>query len=400
MFVGGAADFSHAGGKWVYNNGNYKTGGIARDFRKLKQLASQKGLKMVPILGTLSYRDDWVNLDNQLPESQRSVSEFNGSFPAPPCTVFQCTRGWPPEMIGQYSARLNTICAAGPAGFNKGVDEIFGEHLKIIKNNWVKADGMPDPVGPDYINIGHDELGYSSICFIKTGRSRTRPEPPAQLVAMEIDARIKQIDAVLGPSVQVILYGDCLAPGCINGEMYDLCGDVNTGAGGILKFLDQAFKVKNRIVVMPWGYTNVDGSTTRLRDGRSFVYSKITQVRFLDALGYRYIPAAGEEAGETESILDITRRTCFEWVKASQSYPAGLVGFADLVWPPFTAYSGQMQAGYTAPIVAYWAWTYGDKSLQLSRKNPYGPKMWKNVDFMKSRGDLAWKEGTHYFSPP
>jgi hypothetical protein len=36
------------------------------------------------------------------------------------------------------------ICAAGPVGFNKGVDEIFNENLKIIKNNWIKADGTPD----------------------------------------------------------------------------------------------------------------------------------------------------------------------------------------------------------------------------------------------------------------
>jgi hypothetical protein len=400
MFVGGTALFSHASGAWVYNDGNYQTGRLAQDFRKLKRLAYQKGLKMVPILGTLSYRDDWVNLDNQLPEAQRSVSEYNSSYPAPSCTAFPCTREWPLEIVKEYNAHLNMICAAGPVGFNKGVDEIFNEDLKIIKNNWIKADGTPDPVGPDYINIGHDELGYSSICFIKTGRSRTRPESPAQLVAMEINARIKQIDAVFGPSIQVILYGDCLLPGGINAEMYGLCGDVNTGAGGILKFLDQTYKVMNRIVVMPWGYTNIDQSVTRLCDGRSFVYSKTNQVRFLKALGCRYIPAAGEEAGETESMLDITRRTCFEWVKASQLWPAGLVGFADLVWPPFPANFGALYAGYTGPLLAYWGWTYEEKSMQLPRNNPYGPRMWKNVDFIKSRKDLAWKEGTYYFSPP
>ena len=217
---------------------------------------------------------------------------------------------------------------------------------------------------------------------------------------MEINARIKQIDAILGPSVRVIIYGDCLAPGSVTGEIYDLCGDVNTGAGGVLKFLDRAYKEKNRIVVMPWGYSSVDGVATKLCDGRSFVYSKIKQVRFLDALGYRYILAAGEDAGATESMLDMTRRTCFEWVTASQLYPAGLTGFAHLAWPPFTANVGSLQTGYSAPLLAYWGWTYGEKSLRLPRNNPYGPKMWENVDFMKSRKDLAWKEGIHYFNPP
>jgi len=399
MFVGGTVLFSHASGMWVYNNGNYKTGRVARDFRDLKRLASQKGLNMVPILWSLSYRDDWVSLDNQLPEDQRSVSEFNGSYPAPSSLTFPCTRGWPREMDSQFNAHLNMICAAGPAGFNKGVDEIFGENLKIIRDNWVKADGTPDPVPPEFIHIGHDELGFSSACFVKIGRSKTRTESPARLVAMEIDARIKQIDAVLGQSVQAIVYGDCMVPGSINGEMYGLCGNVDNGEGGILKFLDQTYKVKNRLVVMPWGYSNVDGSVTRLCDGRSFVFSKVNQVRFLNALGYRYIAAAGEESPGSESMLDMTRQTCFEWVKASQLFPERLIGFADLVWPPFTSNAGTLQAGFTAPLLAYWCWTYGEKSLRLPRNNPYGPSMWKNVDYMKSRKEQAWKEGVHYWGP-
>jgi hypothetical protein len=88
-----------------------------------------------------------------------------------------------------------------------------------------------------------------------------------------------------------------------------------------------------------------------------------------------------------------------------------LVGLGHCTWVSFTNTYGtgaaQVYVGSSAPLLAYWGWTYGEKSLQMPRYNSYSPRMWKNVNFLKSRQDMAnsgasasWTEGIHYFRPP
>ena len=414
IFVGDVTLFSHSNGKWVYNSGNYSSGQPYTDFKNRKATAEKYGFKIVPMLSSLSHTDGWISLDSTLPEAQRSISEFNAGNPKPAYNANHLTSGWDAAHISNYTA-ANHVAAAGNYGYNKGMDEIFGEWLKIIKSVYGST-------SPEYIHIGHDEFGYSTVCFVKLGRTKNRTETRSQLVAMEINARVVgpgQINQTLGTSTKILIWGDCLLP-YDNGETYGTCGDTTTGSGGTLQILDNTYGLKSRMTIMPWYYCTPEGCTgwpdfLRSSDSVAFPIYKEKQISFLNRLGYQYIACTGEDgSGNGVPHSDWAgpmMQSCFEWVRISQMYPNNLVGFGHCIWDPFGNSTGtgatKYYTGWTAPLLAYWGWTYSEKSLQMPRYNSYSSRMLKNVNYLKSRQDMAtsganacWIEGTHYFRPP
>jgi hypothetical protein len=375
--------FSHSTGHWVYNNKIYTSGNMAVSFAARLKQARDAGLTPVPIFECFTHTNDYIALDN-------TISEFNAAYPKPTIsqlnTIDPCTVNWDANAQAGY---LSYDGNAAPCELtkNQGADDIYNELFQIIKNNW--GSGMPP-----YIHIGHDEMGYGCACYVKLGKSKARSESIAQLVAMEINARFQQIDAVFGSGngIKVCLWGDAFLPSDY-GETYGTAGNLQTGNGGILKILDQSYGRKSRTVVMPWMYSCIDGA---YEAGRNLIFSKIKQLAYLDMLGYDFVPCGGEDYDAQTSFnsMELIKQTTFEWIRASQIYPMHLVGLGHCTWVSFTNTYG------TGAAQVY-------VSLQMPRYNSYSPRMWKNVNFLKSRQDMAnsgasasWTEGIHYFRPP
>ncbi|MCX7727177.1 MAG: hypothetical protein N2053_10065, partial [Chitinispirillaceae bacterium] len=251
-----------------------------------------------------------------------------------------------------------------------------------------------------YINLCHDELGYRFVCFVKLGKSKNSSKSKAELIALEIESRIRQIDTIFGENTQIMLYGDSFLPADY-GETYQTSGDLSTAEKGILKILDSVYGRKKRIIIMPWFFSYIDGYYD---EARRVTINKQKQIRYLAELGYRYLPCGGEDGGENvppikESISRV-KQTIFEWVKASQMYPHLCVGYGHLTWGAFYLQNGDIYNGYSASLLPYLCWTY-EKSLlfAIRRMNKYKAEIFKNVNFIKSRKDTSWVEGVHYSKP-
>ena len=281
-------------------------------------------------------------------------------------------------------------------GSNPGMDDLFGEMVRIVKHNWGNSTlGGP---APQFWHLGHDELGYAWACCIKADRSKGLAQSRSELVAAEINQRISTIHSEISPDTQIMIYGDSYVPADY-GETYGMAGDLQTGQGGVLQILRDQYRIADKLIVLPWVYSYVDG----YYDGdRRLVFDKVKQIAFLDRLGIRYVPCTGED-GEvtfTEPRFEQTKQTTFEWVRASQMYPEQLAGFAHL---GFGGTSFSQAAGiyhdFNACLLAYLAWVYGDRSLRLARHGSYGPRVFSRVKYGQSSQDQQWIEGVHYSRP-
>lgn len=374
---------------WIYNGGAYAAGDHSLSLARMKKETEARGMVLVPAMTSLSHMDAYIAMDS-------SISEFDrkNPRPRPPWT-------WPAAGKQAY-AKYDGIAAAGPLGRNPGADQFFREYLRIIKAVWT-ADGNADG-HPPFILIGHDELGYNEICLIKAGKSRHRPETKAALVAEEIHARAVQVAEIVDSSTSLLLFGDSFVPGDY-GETYGLAGDAKTGAAGTLRILRDRFRLKDKLVVIPWIYSSLES------DGkdryRNVVLSKAKQLGYLDRLGYSYLIGAGEDGQEPFSPpVDRTLQSLFEWVRESRHYQAHRRGYAHMSFNNFETCLPQSDSllplcsGYSAPLLAYLAWSQAGGLPDGSFPKEYSPEVFQGVDFRKSRWEEKWQAGRHYPAPP
>lgn len=387
-------------GHWIYNNGNYREGAIAKSLRAMKAAVESEGVNMrlIPYRACLSWTFEYFGLDPSISEFRSEASfrtwvEQNG---LPTWNGLKVYEQFP----------LGRVAYVGP---NQGMDDIFNEYMKIIKSNWAfpKATTLGGPT-PKYVLIAHDELGDYWACCIKADKSRDLPGTKSQLVAAEINKRVRKIRSTFGTNTKVMIFGDSLLP-ADNGEIYDLIGHPVTGKGGVLQLLRDKHRVANSLIVMPWTYSFRDGMGGKTADpnGNIIPFSKVRQLAYLDRLKIRYIPCTGEDGPLPLSdwgMIHRTTETTFEWVRAAQMFPDYLAGFAHLGFNDGIGYPG-CDAGtgycihYAASLLAYLVWAYGERSLRLSRHNVYSPRIFSRVRADLSSRERKWTEGVHY-SPP
>jgi hypothetical protein len=382
--------YSHSTGKWIYNNGNYTTGDEVDKFKTALKDIRDAGLIPIPQFAVFSHTKHLADKDNTLNPSERTYAQFNASYPKPVLTTlfqikskFPCANAWSAQTDAYFVEVCEHVAYPGALGENKAADEFFQEQLKIVKNNWGTGT-------PEHIFIDHDEFGVECVSLVKVGRSAGRSQSESELVAMEIDARVQQINSIFGSTPKVILYADCFVPNDY-GETYKTAGDLSTGVGGVLNLLDTRYNLRSRIVLVPWKYSYCDG---RFDTGRNLTINKLNEIAYIDKMKYNYFPLTGDDSDNFENV----KRNTFEYIRHSLHYPNYLIGFGTSTWGPYVG--STIQDGYSAPILAYLAWTYGERSLNLVRFNSYTPRIFSKLDFLKSRNERTWIEGIHYSRPP
>lgn len=385
-------------GRWVYNGGDYRRGQIAESLRAMKAAAEDLGLQLIPGKESLSHIDGFIAMDP-------SISEFRSNASFRRWLIREGIATWPADDVNYP---LGSVAYVGP---NPGMDDLCREYLKIVKMNWAwpRRTNLGGRT-PRYYHIGHDEFGYGWSSCIKADRSKRLNGPKALLLAREIARRVRQVRRILGEETRVTLYGDGILP-ANNGEVWGLIGDKQTGVGGVLQLLRDRFKVTDHIVVMPWGYDWLDGAYgvygRNTKEGGWVSASKVQEIAYLDRLGIKYIACSGEGGPVPLSDIGMINRTTqnvFEWVRATQMYPAQLVGFGHL------GFNGDINTtncdsssgyciNYAASLLAYLAWTYGDRSLRLARHHSYGPQVFSHIQSGLSSQEMEWIEGRHYARP-
>lgn len=407
-------EFSNSTGHWKYMQGHYRDGKTAASFRKMKEIVESPldgvvGMQMIPVLPLgLSHMLDVINNLNDFDttlaefESEESFDEWieNNGMGGDNPDKDKYTRNW--AFVGDYTKTHRKLR-------NKCLDELYLEYLRIIKWNW--GNSRLGGRYPKYIHIGHDELGVGWACAIKADRSKDLKPSKSELVAAEISERLHTIKRVISPRTRVMIYGDSFVPH-YNGEVFGLIGDPQSGEGGVLQILRDRYRVAHQLIVMPWGYRDIDGDVRHDQEGREIPYSKVRQICYLDRLGIPYIPCSGggkdSLIGDPDALLtarevvERTKQTTFEWIKVSQMYPKHLSGFAHLEWQEEPSYISDdgLRYNYAANLLAYLAWTYDERSLNLARRNNYGLRIFSRVHSGLSSQERQWIEGVHYWPPP
>jgi hypothetical protein len=108
-----------------------------------------------------------------------------------------------------------------------------------------------------------------------------------------------------------MFWGDSFLP-TDNGEIFGLCGDVNSGIGGVLEILRNNTNIKTEItsdvadntIIMPWIYSQLDGFEREPSCNSIIKIDKIAEAKFLDHLGYKWIPSCGEDGAEDYFLGD------------------------------------------------------------------------------------------------
>jgi hypothetical protein len=369
--------WSRRDGAWTYAAHGLPTGADSSLEAALRETAA-RGLHLIPQLQGPSHMAAFITWVDS------TVSEFGG-----PAAFREWYAG---TGLPHHPLHLDHVAALGD---NPAADQFFQGQLDILARAW-KSSSLG---APDYVHIGHDELGYDSVCYVKAGRTRGDPRTRSELVAEEIARRVAQVSAVFGDSVKIILYGDSFLPTDL-GERYGMAGEGEDGRDGVLYLLRHRHRLEKRILVMPWNYLLEDGDThywSRLR------YDKKRQIRLLDRLGFGYIPGTGEHGSGGAGTLDPLSpvyalgmpeksiRCLLEWVRAARERPAMLRGWAHQVFEPFDLCSpGGLCSGFSAPVLAYAAW-HGPPERELAAAGA--------VDYRKSRLDRLWIPGVHYRAP-
>lgn len=342
-------------------------------FQSVWKSAAARGLGLIPNFGTLSHQSAnirWVD---------SSISEFE-SFGA--YAAFAESAGLPSDPD------LNHVAAPLQ---NPAQDALFRIKLEFLRRNWALAAG-DTAARPRYLAVGHDELGYDTVCFIKKGRSADGPLSAAELVARELELRLAQVDSVLGDSVRLLVYGDSFLPTDL-GERYGL---YRRDGKGVLALLSR-WGYADRIVIIPWNHWTRDGD---IHPWSRFRYSREAQLAYLDSLGFRYWLGVGEhgsngapgEAGFTEAFAlgdsARTRECMLEWIRAAGKHPRSSRGIAHFTFEPFDkCRKDSLCTGFSAAWPAAWAW---GRNGTGSRSSKIG------IRAAQSRRDLDWVRGEHY----
>ena len=211
----GTAPFSFTGGSWNYNKGSgtgYSDGRGAQTFRNTKQAFEDYGLIMIPVVfNPLSHTDPTISVDPSMGEFYNASTNASAFAAYILSSHYGMSGGWLDHIayVGDYSK---------PAAHNISADKLFEENIKFINANW--AFGGATVLGgayPQYVHIGHDELGCGTACLVAEGRGKTLlvaggTPNKADLIAREIAYRYKEVQdnlPIRGSNVvRVILFGD------------------------------------------------------------------------------------------------------------------------------------------------------------------------------------------------
>jgi hypothetical protein len=365
------ADFDCSGSTCSYKfPTDYLGGSCASWFRNYRDSIRYHGMEIIPEFNTLSHAME-TGFTNEYrrsdPPLDRGLMEFDSTMHFPiwcgdlhgpiwngtPCHA-------PDAITDPYNdttviyRQLVRVDAASQAK----IGSLFREYLRVIKANW----GSPSPVNkknyPNYIHIGHDELGWNRTLLVGGGKSGlSTPGEKFTAVKNEIEDRIRDVDAVFtnvpsSDTIKIILYGDSFLAGDYGAFFgaYDwhypaglfrtstpFCGDSITGAGGILAAIKADFP--NRIIVMPWMYEGITGAPAGELDGesnadRQLAISRQTWLGYLNTLGIPYILRGGEDQGPNLYTNDTSRvkEEIYQWHKAALLYPNQYLGFDNYMY--------------------------------------------------------------------
>ena len=404
---------------WVYNSGNYTGEFVATEFVKMKEMIEDNGMEMIPVIECLTHCIQYIERDSSISEFYDPVTntstwdDFCGGDADGDgfCDNMPGIRDTP---LSDHVAFVGNYDGTAFAEPNVGLDCFVREFMRIIQANW--GNTTIGGTEPDFIIMGHDEIGYNEVCFVKPNDINGQPSTfgrsnsftttsRSTLIAQEINQRVQQFNSIWGTNTtRFILWADSFLPSDY-GEPYQLAGNLENGTGGVLQILRDTHNLQNRIVLIPWVYAKHDGF---LDDFRGLYLNKVNQLRYIDELGYDYIPGTGEQgAPNSDMVLDHAQCT-YEWVRASMLYPNHLIGYTNLNFAPYTIFDntsnswinncdGDICVGFTAPLLAYLAWTYPTQNI--TTRNVYSAKIMKNIDYINSRITRTWIENTHYSEP-
>lgn len=404
--------YNSSTGHWIFNYGKYTdhSSSAVKDFLALKSAVEAAGMHVLPGIGALSHQQPWICGEPDYGwNANNALSEFN--TPGDLLTFAHTNGLWPMGSNNTDSCNnaLNSVTCANDT--NKTASDINVEQLRIIQKNW----GTTTLGGlyPQYIHLGHDEIGNTTIdqskfiCLVgadKTKDSVTKHGGGAVgqswLIAHEIKTRYGEVTANCNSGTKIFLYGDCFVP-LGNGQAGGLTGDQN-GKGGVLQFLRDTMKLANNCIIEPWNYWDVNGAT---RYNGSMTFNQNTQVLYMQNFGFGYVLASGEAFNYNAEWCGMQNvhqhlQVAFEQVRASQFYPNNLCGFGIFLYDDWdTGGLNDTLAGYTGPILAYFGWTFGDKSLAVARHQSFSPQVYLNFKPTQSRKNLTWTLGTDYNTP-
>jgi len=393
-------------GHWVFNKHGYSdtSKSVVRNFKALKNAIESAGMHALPAIGDLSHQGQWINgvaipqngKTDMLWKRNDAVSEFNSKTAF---IEFAHAIGLPGENnADQCNEDFNTVYCADDS--NKTASDIFVEQLRIIQSNW--GHSSLGGLYPQYVNIGHDEIGHAPrgkfICLVGEGKTKDLCKRhggggvgKSWVIAHQIQTKYGQVSTFCDPGAKMVLWGDCFVT-LGNGESAGLTGD-DQGNGGVLQFLRDTMRLTNNCIIEPWNYWSLNGSPTGYA---SMNFDQNAQVRFIQKFGFGYVLASGEGGGYSSgeggmNNVDRHVRVVYEQAQASRLFPQYFYGFGEQLYVNWNSDGFKdTLAGYTAPIVAYFGWTAGDKSLNASQLATV------KFDPIKSRKNLSWNLGADF----
>jgi hypothetical protein len=429
VFSGGSTIFSS--GKWDCDSGNYTEGNCAVGFRRMKAAMEANGLIMIPMVpSSLTHLDGYIACDP-------SVSEFyDAENPTSTFASYCATEHNGQTVPNNSSANHVGFVGNYPKVKNTSVDQLVELALKIVNANW--GNTALGGKYPKYVHIGHDENGYGTACFIAEGRAKRLLSPTvtkSDLVAREIAYRYKEVQDFLtirGKNiVTVMLLSDSYEPADL-GQYYGLCGDIQSGAGGVFykiihdDYIKSAtpanqYPIAPNLIAQPWGYSLFDGcyrSTGSLRTANRFdcKFSKKIIANYFSNLGIRYIPLAGEVGSDSQNFLkdtawvELVKKTTYEWVLASRQNSKFLAGYSLSTWisryssgvpiKPNPVYFADMhnpislKSGFSACLLAFAGWTHPFADSNTGES--YSPDFYNLCKYQQSRNNLSWEQDIDY----
>jgi hypothetical protein len=402
---------SKSGTHWVFDSTKYTdhNNPVVAKFLAVKNAVEAAGMHVLPAIEDLSHLNKWIIGNGTNWPRCDALSEFNSM--ASYKTFVNSNN------MFRDTTRNAVSCANDT---NKTARDIFVEQLKVIQKNW--GNTTLGGLYPQYINIGHDEIGnwdtvqIKFVCYIgaeKTGSLRNAhggvqngvEVGKAWVLAKQIKTKKLEIDTFCNPGVKMIVWGDCFVP-LDNGQSAGLTGDAN-GNGSVLQFLRDTMQLTKNLIIEPWNYEFANGD----KNGLCYTINENTTAQFIQKFGFDYILATGEGGGCTavtgSCFIEYGRsnvykrlQVAYEAVRASQFYPNNLLGFGNNQYDGWTGERcDDTLAGYTAPILAYFGWTYGDLSLSIAKHQSFTPQVYAKFNPINSRKNLRWFEGTDYFRP-
>ena len=134
----------NARGHWIYNGGRYREGSTATSLWAMKAAAESLGLRLVPMVGSLSWVSNYITLDPTISEWRSEESFRNWVEP----------EGLPSSLMSDFPrGRIAFV------GNNPGMDDFFVEFLRIVKSNWNRPTTSLGGTVPEYYHMGQDDIG-------------------------------------------------------------------------------------------------------------------------------------------------------------------------------------------------------------------------------------------------